>query len=92
MGHTQFMPTSLDAHGIDLRGDGRRDIWSDDPTDALASTAAYRGKRLGHGPTLGVEVVLPEGFDHTLARDTKSSKPRFLAIARGDHGRWRAAA
>ncbi|MDP4034206.1 MAG: lytic murein transglycosylase, partial [Pseudorhodobacter sp.] len=37
MGHTQFMPTSWWAHAVDFTGDGRRDVWSDDPTDALAS-------------------------------------------------------
>ncbi|MEX3314505.1 lytic murein transglycosylase [Sulfitobacter sp. PS-8MA] len=41
MGHTQFIPTSYQAFAVDFNGDGRRDIWSDDPTDALASTAAY---------------------------------------------------
>lgn len=41
MGHTQFIPTSYLAHAVDFNGDGRRDIWSEDPTDALASTAAY---------------------------------------------------
>lgn len=41
MGHTQFIPTSYLAYAVDFTGDGRRDIWSDDPTDALASTAAY---------------------------------------------------
>lgn len=41
MGHTQFMPTSFQAFAVDFTGDGRADIWSDDPTDALASTAAY---------------------------------------------------
>lgn len=41
MGHTQFIPTSYQAFAVDFRGDGKRDIWSDDPTDALASTAAY---------------------------------------------------
>ncbi|GHF40700.1 lytic murein transglycosylase [Seohaeicola zhoushanensis] len=41
MGHTQFIPTSYLAYAVDFNGDGRRDIWSDDPTDALASTAAY---------------------------------------------------
>ena len=39
MGHTQFMPTSYLDHAVDFDGDGRRDIWSDDPTDALASAA-----------------------------------------------------
>ena len=41
MGHTQFIPTSYLEFAIDYTGDGRRDIWSDDPSDALASTAAY---------------------------------------------------
>ena len=46
MGHTQFIPTSYLGYAVDFNGDGRRDIWSDDPTDALASTAAYL-KRAG---------------------------------------------
>ncbi|WP_371157760.1 lytic murein transglycosylase [Jannaschia sp. 2305UL9-9] len=41
MGHTQFIPTSYEAYAVDFTGDGRRDIWSEDPSDALASTAAY---------------------------------------------------
>ncbi|PSL17897.1 lytic murein transglycosylase [Shimia abyssi] len=41
MGHTQFIPTSFQAFAVDFTGDGRRDIWSEDPSDALASTAAY---------------------------------------------------
>ena len=41
MGHTQFIPTSYQSFAVDFTGDGRRDIWSEDPTDALASTAAY---------------------------------------------------
>jgi membrane-bound lytic murein transglycosylase B len=41
MGHTQFIPTSYLQFAVDFTGDGRRDIWSEDPTDALASTAAY---------------------------------------------------
>ena len=41
MGHTQFIPTSYEAFAVDFNGDGRRDIWSDDPADSLASTAAY---------------------------------------------------
>ncbi|MEM9393191.1 MAG: lytic murein transglycosylase [Pseudomonadota bacterium] len=41
MGHTQFIPTSYLAFAVDFTGDGRRDIWADDPSDALASAAAY---------------------------------------------------
>lgn len=68
MGHTQFMPTSFLSYAVDFTGDGRRDIWSDDPTDALASTAAYL-KNSGwiKGQPWGVEVRIPDGFDYTLA-------------------------
>ncbi|MBO9452507.1 lytic murein transglycosylase [Tropicibacter sp. R16_0] len=57
MGHTQFIPTSYLAYAVDFTGDGRRDIWSDDPTDALASAAAYL-QRSGwvRGQTWGGEV------------------------------------
>ena len=41
MGHTQFIPTSYLSYAVDFTGDGRSDIWSEDPGDALASTAAY---------------------------------------------------
>jgi lytic murein transglycosylase len=41
MGHTQFIPTSYQSFVVDFTGDGRRNIWSGDPSDALASTAAY---------------------------------------------------
>lgn len=68
MGHTQFMPTSFLEHAVDFTGDGRRDIWGDDPADALASTAAYlKGFGWTLGQPWGVEVRLPEGFDYTLA-------------------------
>lgn len=68
MGHTQFIPTSYLAYAVDFNGDGRRDIWSNDPTDALASTAAYL-KNAGwtKGQPWGVEVTIPNGFDYTLA-------------------------
>ena len=68
MGHTQFIPTSYLAYAVDFRGDGRRDIWSDDPTDALASTGAYL-QRSGwtRGQPWGVEVSLPGGFNTGLA-------------------------
>ncbi|MDP5359198.1 MAG: lytic murein transglycosylase, partial [Paracoccaceae bacterium] len=64
MGHTQFIPTSYEAYAVDFTGDGRRDIWADDPTDALASTAAYfRRFNWTKGQPWGVEVRLPAGFD-----------------------------
>jgi len=68
MGHTQFIPTSFEGFAVDFNGDGRRDIWSDDPTDALASTAAYFNRSgWRHGQPWGVEVTLPAGFDAGLA-------------------------
>jgi lytic murein transglycosylase len=64
MGHTQFIPTSYLAYAVDFTGDGRADIWADDPTDALASTAAYL-QRSGWqaGQPWGMEVRLPAGFN-----------------------------
>lgn len=73
MGHTQFMPTSYLATAADFDGDGRRDIWSDNPTDALASTAAYLAKAgWRHGHLWGVEVRLPAGFDYDNSGDRVS--------------------
>tara|TARA_R110002049_G_scaffold44333_5_gene130140 strand:- start:197819 stop:199126 length:1308 start_codon:yes stop_codon:yes gene_type:complete len=68
MGHTQFMPSSFLSHAVDRDGDGKRNIWGDDPTDALASTAAYL-KNFGwtKGQPWGVEVSLPKDFDYLLA-------------------------
>ncbi len=67
MGHTQFIPTSYLAYAVDFTGDGRRDIWNEDPTDALASTAAYL-QRSGwtRGLPWGMEVTLPAGFNAGL--------------------------
>ncbi|WP_227269080.1 lytic murein transglycosylase [Roseobacter weihaiensis] len=80
MGHTQFIPTSYLAYAVDFNGDGRRDIWSEDPTDALASTAAYL-KRYGwtKGQPWGVEVQLPRGFDYTQANRTIKKSPNAWA-------------
>ncbi len=64
MGHTQFMPSSFLAHAVDFTGDGRRDIWGDDPSDALASTARYLSENgWTHGQPWALEVTLPDGFD-----------------------------
>ena len=82
MGHTQFIPTSYLAYAVDFRGDGQRDIWSDDPTDALASTAAYLA-RFGweRGQPWGVEVRLPAGFDYSQAsRNVKAMPSRWAEL------------
>ncbi|WP_103171818.1 lytic murein transglycosylase [Paracoccus sp. SY] len=67
MGHTQFMPTSYLDYAVDFTGDGRRDIWSEDPTDSLASTANYlRRNGWVPGQAWGAEVQLPPGFNMGL--------------------------
>ena len=83
MGHTQFMPTSWVDHAVDFTGDGRRDIWSDDPTDALASTANYLARSgWRRGQPWGVEVRLPEGFNYGSA-DQSNLRPAAEWRARG---------
>ncbi len=82
MGHTQFIPTSYQAFAVDFTGDGRRDIWSDDPTDALASTAAYLAKSgWKKGMPWGAEVTLPRGFNFAQAnRKIKKSPDEWARL------------
>jgi len=96
MGHTQFMPTSYLDHAVDFDGNGRRNIWSDDPVDALASTANYlRHFGWTTGQPWGVEVRLPDGFDFSLTGETTKHGAAFwtaqgVRLANGapvpDHG------
>ena len=88
MGHTQFMPTSFLDHAVDFTGDGRRDIWGEDPTDALASAANYLAANGWQaGQPWGVEVRLPPGFDYAQAgRDTRKSPRRWAALGVRDMG------
>ena len=68
MGHTQFIPTTYLAYAADFTGDGRRDIWSNDPSDSLASTANYLAQSgWQRGLPAAVEVTLPAGFNMGLA-------------------------
>lgn len=87
MGHTQFIPTSYLAYAVDFRGDGVRDIWSDDPTDSLASTAAYLADHgWQRGQPWGVEVRIPQGFNPRLA-NTRRDVAEWVALgltARGE--------
>lgn len=83
MGHTQFMPTSFLEHAVDFNGDGRRDIWSNDPTDSLASTAAYLARNgWVRGMPWAVEVSLPAGFDFNQA-SRSITKPAAAWTAMG---------
>ncbi|TMV94013.1 lytic murein transglycosylase [Thioclava sp. BHET1] len=80
MGHTQFIPTSYEAYAVDFNGDGKRDIWSNDPTDALASTAAYLARSgWTKGQPWGVEVVLPQGFNYGLTGKGTTKSPAAWA-------------
>lgn len=82
-GHMQFMPSSVLAHAVDFDGDGRADLWADDPTDALASAAAYlagNGWRAGGLVLTGARRRAP-GFDAGLAG--RDHAPRTI-------GAWRA--
>lgn len=82
MGHTQFIPTSYLAFAVDFTGDGKRDIWSDNPADALASTAAYLARSgWTKGQPWAVEVSLPEGFSPALlGKGVKKSPSDWAAL------------
>ena len=76
MGHTQFIPTSYLAFAVDFTGDGKRDIWSDNPADALASTAAYLARSgWKKGQPWGMEVRLPADFDFGLTGERIRKTP-----------------
>ncbi|MFC3182744.1 lytic murein transglycosylase [Cypionkella sinensis] len=83
MGHTQFMPSSYLKLAVTFAGKGKPDIWGDDPSDALASTAAYLANAgWKNGGRWGDEVRLPAGFDYDLAGD-RTQKPLSAWAALG---------
>lgn len=81
MGHTQFMPTVYEDYAVDFTGDGRRDIWGENPADALASTGNYlRRHRWRTGEPWGMEVHLPRGFDTArTGRDNRRAVASWAA-------------
>jgi membrane-bound lytic murein transglycosylase B len=82
MGHTQFIPTSFEDYAVDFTGDGKRDVWADNPADALASTANYLARfSWRRGEPSVIEVTLPGGFDYSLADDrTRKSAAEWKAL------------
>lgn len=67
MGQSQFMPSSFLAYAQDGDGDGKKDIWTNQ-LDVFASIANYlKQQDWDNSITWGREVVLPEGFDTSLA-------------------------
>ena len=67
VGNMQFMPSAYRAHAVDGDGDQRADLWRSIP-DAMTSAANYLSK-MGWKKDLrwGREVLLPTGFDYSLA-------------------------
>jgi lytic murein transglycosylase len=83
MGHTQFIPTSYQAFAVDFNGDGRRDIWSEDPADSLASTAAYLAKSgWASGEKWGAEMGTPAANSGTpiSVLQPDAGGPRFAVF------------
>lgn len=70
MGHVQFMPSVFLRHAVDGDGDRRRDLWNSIP-DAMMSAGHFL-KSLGWDSEYrwGREVLLPAGFDYSLAGRT----------------------
>lgn len=74
MGQNQFMPSTFVNNAVDFDGDGRRDIWST-TADVLASAANYLSRSgWKAGQPWGRRVLLPEGFDLSLANNSDARK------------------
>jgi lytic murein transglycosylase len=82
MGHTQFIPTSYQAFAVDFTGDGRRDIWSDDPSDALASAAAYLSRSGWQRGALTARESASGGLQPDAGGPRFATGPNFRVIKR----------
>ncbi len=82
-GHTQFMPLTYQKWSIDITRRGGADIWSDDPLDALASSANYL-KHLGwrQGKKILAEVMLSDNFNY-MAANSRIREPASSWLAKG---------
>ena len=93
MGQTQFMPSVFLTTAVDGDGDGRRDIWGS-AQDALFSTANYLAKAgWTPGQDWAREVILPSGFDYSVAEGQKSPPSWWegMGVKRADGRAWNAA-
>ncbi|WP_121630604.1 lytic murein transglycosylase [Tropicibacter alexandrii] len=74
MGHTQLIPNAYQQHAVDFDGDGKRDIWSDDPIDAFATTARFLSNAgWRRGLPWGLEVRVPDGYSGPVGRSARRS-------------------
>jgi lytic murein transglycosylase len=81
MGHTQLIPNAYQEHAVDFDGDGKRDIWSNNPIDAFATTARFLSKAgWRRGQIWGLEVTTPSGFDGPTGRKAKKSVAQWQAL------------
>jgi hypothetical protein len=94
MGHTQFIPTTYLSYAVDFNGDGRRDLWSDDPGDALASAAHYLASAgWVKGQPWGVEVQVTKAAAKSSGKVKSVAEWRNLGVVLGsgarvpDHGK-----
>ncbi|MEN9434527.1 MAG: hypothetical protein RLZZ422_2116 [Pseudomonadota bacterium] len=70
IGHTQFIPSTVERYAVDFDGDGKRDLVNSIP-DALASTANYLAQSGWiAGEYWAREVVLPSTFEWSKADPT----------------------
>jgi membrane-bound lytic murein transglycosylase B len=80
MGQTQLIPEAFLTTAVDGDGDGRRDIWNSS-ADALASAGnlmARDGWR--RGETWAREVILPAGFDYSVAEGPMHTPVEWAAL------------
>jgi membrane-bound lytic murein transglycosylase B len=84
MGHTQFIPTSYLAYGVDMDNNGRRDIWNSVP-DALATAANLLSKNGWQtGKTWGYEVTMPENAKSYREKTKPLSEWQKLGFVRAN--------
>ena len=75
MGQMQFMPSVYLKHAVDADGSGTVDLWGSIP-DALTSAGHFlEAMGWNRNERWGREVMLPEGFDYSLARGRSEQRP-----------------
>ncbi|WP_421844789.1 lytic murein transglycosylase [Marinobacter algicola] len=80
MGHVQFMPTVFLRHAVDGDGDGKRDLWNSLP-DAMMSAGHFLQDLGWDGDyRWGREVLLPQGFDYSLADGRRLPLEKWRAL------------